>query len=307
LANTNLSYRYNSELESGGFAGLRPVLPLRNYELTEINRRILNTATGNTTFELDATMQVNSSIVSPFIDVSRMGVLTIANKINNLGLSNTGITIANTGSGYANSTDVSVTISGGGGSGATAVANVVSNTINAVYITDPGFGYTSTPTITVTAGSGGGSGAQVIYNGETDASGGNAISRYITRRVTLTDGFDSGDLRVYLNAYKPSGTNVHVYFKILSASDPDLFVEKNWQLMTQVGNENFLSLTENDFRELLFAPGQNGIPDNQVSYTSRDTSYSTFRTFAIKIVLSSESLGIVPKVRDLRAIALPAG
>ena len=306
IANTALEYRFNSEIKSGGFAGLEPVTSLDNYEITS-SERTLKTATGNTTFSLQTTMRTNNSAVSPMIDISRMGLLAIENRINNLGLSNSGIVIANTGSGYANSNDVIVTISGGNGSGATAVANVVANTIDAVYIVDSGSGYTTTPTITITPGSGGGANASILYTGETSSSGGNSLAKYITRRVTLADGFDSGDLRVYLTANKRSGTNIHVYFKILSSSDPDLFDEKPYQLMTQVGNANYISLNESDYRELLFAPGENGVPSNSVSYVSGDTAYSSFRTFAIKIVMSSQTTAIVPKIRDLRAIALPAG
>jgi hypothetical protein len=123
----------------------------------------------------------------------------------------------------------------------------------------------------------------------------------------LADGFDSADLRVYLTANKQSGTNVHVYYKVLSASDPSLFEEKSWQLMTQIGNSNYVSPNASDYRELLFAPGTNGIPDNQISYATESTVYNTFRTFAIKIVMSSQRTGLVPKIKDLRAIALPAG
>jgi hypothetical protein len=183
----------------------------------------------------------------------------------------------------------------------------VSNTVNAVYITNAGSGYTSSPTITLTPGSGGGANAVVTYVGETEKAGGNGTARYMTRRVTLADGFDSGDLRVYLFANKPSGTNVYVYYKILSASDPEVFNDKKWQLMTELGNSNFVSLNDTDYRELTFAPGQNGVADNSVSYTAGNTAFTTFRSFAIKIVMTSSTKGIVPKIKDLRAIALPAG
>jgi hypothetical protein len=183
----------------------------------------------------------------------------------------------------------------------------VSNTVNAVYITNAGSGYTSSPTITLTPGSGGGANAVVTYIGETEKSGGNATARYMTRRVTLADGFDSGDLRVYVTANKPAGTNIYVYYKILSASDPGVFDDKSYQLMTELGNANFVSLNENDDRELTFAPGVNGIANNSVSYTSAGTAFTTFRTFAIKIVMSSSNTGIVPRIKDMRAIALPAG
>ena len=246
-------------------------------------------------------------MISPSIDITRTGIIAIGNRINNLELSNADIVISNVGSGYANSSDVTVTISGGGGSGATAVANVVSNTINAVYITNGGTGYTSSPTITISAGSGGGSGAVVTYNGETEKNGGNADARYVTRRVTLADGFESGDLRVYMTAHKPAGTNIYVYYKIQSASDSDLFDDKKWQLMTQVGNENYFSINDTDFRELTFAPGSNGIPDNAVSYVSGSTAYTQFKTFAIKVVMTSGNKSVVPRMRDFRAIAFPSG
>jgi hypothetical protein len=308
MTNTSISYQFNSELASGGFAGLKQISPFKNYELNGLNEtRVLSPTSGNSTFVLQGSLTTLSTAVSPMIDVSRIGLIAIKNRINNLELSNSDIVISNTGSGYANSSDVTVTISGGGGSGATAVANVVSNTINAVYITSGGSGYTSSPTITITPGAGGGTNAAVSYIGENSSSGGNATARYMTRRVTLADGFDSGDLRVYLNANKQSGTNIYVYYKILSASDPDLFVNKKWQLMTQITNSNYSSPNDVDYRELTFAPGSNGVPSNQISYDTGNTIYATFRSFAIKIVMTSERDNLVPKVKDLRVIAIPAG
>jgi hypothetical protein len=98
-----------------------------------------------------------------------------------------------------------------------------------------------------------------------------------------------------------------VYYKLLSISDPDVFEDKNYQLMAQLDNANFVSTNYNDYREIKFAPGVNDVANNSISYSSGTTSYSNFRTFAIKIVLSGESTTDVPKVRDFRAIALPAG
>jgi hypothetical protein len=128
----------------------------------------------------------------------------------------------------------------------------------------------------------------------------------MTRRVTLADGFDSGDLRVYLTGFKPSGSNIHVYYKILSASDSDTFDTKDYQLMTEIGNNNFVSLTNNDYRELVFAPGILGAANNSVTYTTSTSSFNSFKTFSIKIVMVGTNTTNVPKVRDVRAVALPA-
>ena len=68
------------------------------------------------------------------------------------------ITITNGGSGF--STVPTITISGGGGTGATASASVFNGIIQTVTITNIGSGYTTSPTVTVTGG--GGSGAVLV-------------------------------------------------------------------------------------------------------------------------------------------------
>jgi hypothetical protein len=272
-------------------------------------QRVLNATTGNNTFVVRASMNTINSDITPVIDTSRFGGLFVDNTINNLPLLNSGFVISNTGSGYANSADVTVTISPPTGSGAQAlaVANVTANVITGITLTYEGSGYKESPTIVITPGSGGGSGAVVTYSGEDKKSGGNAKARYITRKVTLADGFDSGDLRVYLTGYKPSGSNILVYAKLLSKSDPENFDDKNWQLLTELGNAGFVSLNNTDYRELTFAPGTNGAANNSISYTSGSTAYNSFRTFAVKVVMTGSDSTNVPKVRDLRVIALPSG
>jgi hypothetical protein len=62
------------------------------------------------------------------------------------------------GSGY--SSPPTVTVSGGGGSGAAVTANLSGGTVTTYTITNAGSGYTSNPTITVSGG--GGSGAVAV-------------------------------------------------------------------------------------------------------------------------------------------------
>jgi hypothetical protein len=308
LANTNLNYEFDSQALTGDYVGYKAIEPLIDYEMRDgSGTRALIPDAGNTTFILRSTMATASGEVSPFIDVTRLGFLSVHNQINNLELSDEDIVLVSGGSGYANSADVSVTITGGGGSSATAEANVANGVITSIDIVDPGFGYNGTPIITITPGSGGGSGAEAIVIGENGKRGGPAKARYISRRVTLNDGFDSGDIRVYLTAYKPVASNIYVYVKLLSNADPDIFDDKEWILLTQLGNANFVSINDRDYRELTFAPGTNGIAANEISYTSNNVVYDTFRTFAVKIVMSGESSVDVPKIRDLRVIAIPAG
>ena len=308
IAATSLSYQFNSKIaSSGASAGFKAITSTKDYAMNDGSGRRLIIGGANNSFVVRGTMATTDPAVSPVIDTTRFGIIAVENIINNLPLQNNGFTIVSGGSGYANSADVTVAITGGNGTGATAAATVAGGIVTAVTLTNAGSGYTTSPTITLTPGSGGGSGASVTYNGEDKKSSGNADVRYMTRKVTLADGFDSGDLRVYLTAYQPSGSSIDVYYKLLSQSDPDEFDDKNYQLMTQLGNENFISANENDYRELTFAPGVSGSANNAVFYTSGSTSYRSFRTFAIKIVMSGTSTVDVPKIRDFRSIALPEG
>ena len=82
--------------------------------------------------------------------------------------------------------------------------------------------------------------------GETNANSGSALARYITRTLTLADGQDAEDIRVRLNAYKPSTTGISVYYKILNSQDSDAFADRDWFLMNQTTVSTVLSSSENE-------------------------------------------------------------
>ena len=182
--------------------------------------------------------------------------------------------------------------------------------------------YTTTPTINLFASaaqSAGGylgnmcvgtsaNGASIIINGEDKKVGGNCKARYITRRVTLADNFESGDLRVYLTAYRPVNTDINVYYKILSRNDTQNFDDGQWQLMTMINSgDSTYSQLRSDVYEYTFAPGTNNTANGYVTYTSTNgQKYTSFSQFAIKIVLTTTDKTAVPFVSDMRALALPA-
>lgn len=331
LGNTSISYSFNSEKSTGGMAGYQSIIPLENYEMNDgSGRRVLNPTTGNNTFIVKATLSTTNPDISPLIDSSRMDIIAVENLINNMPLTNDTIIIANTGSLFPHDGFYELDVSGGGGSGAAVYANVVGGQISRTWVGNGGSGYTTSPTInlfasTVTTAGGltgasgytgnmivgpsaNANGASIVINGEDAKIGGNGKTRYMTRSVTLADGFESGDLRVYLTAYRPPGTNIYVYYKILSSSDPDKFDDKNYQLMTELtGTNNFASTNTFDYRELTFAPGINNQANNSVTYTSGSASFDRFKTFAIKVVMAGTDTVDVPKIRDLRAVALPRG
>ena len=314
---TNLNYRYQSTLLNGTATSDTVINPGKFGTPTQ-NDIYLNDGKGqrkldantDTSFILTATLSSSDSSVSPIISDSGLSVYAIKWDINNAELSNSMITLASGGSGYHSNTTVTVSAPDtSSGVQATASANISGGVVQSVWFTSNGSGYLTTPTITVTDPTPGtpGSGASVYVVGETSKSGGNITAKHITKTVTLDQGFDSGDLNVYLTAYRPVNTDIDVYYKILNRNDTQNFDDGNWQLMTKTKNsESKYSQSRNDVIEYTFAPGTDGVDQGYVSYTSTTGQvYTNFYQFAIKIALTSSEHTFVPFVDDLRVIALP--
>lgn len=70
---------------------------------------------------------------------------------------------------------------------------------------------------------------------------GSALVKYISKSVTLADGLDAEDLKFYVTAYKPSGTSVLVYAKILSNDDATSFNDRDWTLLSQTTESGLFS------------------------------------------------------------------
>ena len=141
-----------------------------------------------------------------------------------------------------------------------------------------------------------------LSTNEDATAGGDATARYITRRVTLKDGFDATDLQVSLVANRQAGSSIKVYYKVLSQFDTEVFDNRPWTLMTE-GTQEINSVSGSDdiseYLELEFNPsGAN------TTYTVGSVSYDSFKTFAIKIVMNSNDTTKVPLIKDLRVVAL---
>jgi len=231
--------------------------------------------------------------------------------INNCELANSLISIVDGGSSY-NVSNTTVAVSaptGKNGQQAYAAAEITDGEITKIYFTNTGSGYIETPTITIDVASGAATGASAIIAGETSTDGGPAATRYITKKVVLDAGFDSGDLNVYLTAYRPPNTDILVYYKILNRNDTQSFDDSSWQLMNKTKNTDTLySKTRDTLHEFTFAPGTGGVDQGYVSYVSKNDNqtYNTFNQFAIKIVLVTTDKTIVPYLTDMRCIALPS-
>jgi hypothetical protein len=147
-------------------------------------------------------------------------------------------------------------------------------------------------------------------------SGGSAKARYITRKVTLAEGQDAEDIRVYLTAYKPATGEVSVYYKVLHREDSDTFADSRWIPMTQTTSTTTVSDSQSteDFREYIYdvptysntsKSGANTTNSSILEYRNTASArFVGFKYFAIKIVLTNSTSSNPPRVRDLRVIAL---
>lgn len=83
---------------------------------------------------------------------------------------------------------------------------------------------------------------------------GNAIAKYISKKITLADGQDAEDLRVYLTAFKPQNTDIRVYARLHNSLDSEAFDVKDWSLLELTTPRTLLSNASNpnDFIELSY-------------------------------------------------------
>lgn len=146
---------------------------------------------------------------------------------------------------------------------------------------------------------------------------GDSWARYISKPVTLADRQDAEDFLLYLTAYRPAATDVLVYVKFLSAQDPGTLDSKVWTKL-ELENSSLRSSSANslDWKEFVYrlpvsATGVNPttsadrLVDGPLRYVdSTGAIYETYKSFVVKIVLLSSNKVYVPKVNDIRALAL---
>lgn len=116
-----------------------------------------------------------------------------------------------------------------------------------------------------------------------------SLSRYITKTIVLDDLVSATDLRVILDVNQPFGTKVQVFAKTLESTDVGDFDSRNY--VELLANTTLTSSGSNKFTELTYSPSDSDV-------------LGEFKAFSIKIVLHTSDEFVVPKVRNMRVIAL---
>lgn len=86
----------------------------------------------------------------------------------------------------------------------------------------------------------------VSIDSEVSPVGGKAISRHISKKVTFAPGRYAEDVRVYMTAYRPIGTDLKVYVRVHNAADPEAFDDKAWTPLDYTVNGSKYSSARND-------------------------------------------------------------
>lgn len=149
---------------------------------------------------------------------------------------------------------------------------------------------------------------------EASTQGGQLFNKYISKIVTLADYQDAEDMNVFLTAYRPPDTDVKVWMKLLNGEDSDPMTQKVWIEMEKSygGDVTYSSIAnKNDFKEYKYLlPAQTlttgGLDANGIfTYkNSADVQFTTFKSFQIKVGLLANNSAVIPRVADLRTIAL---
>lgn len=131
-------------------------------------------------------------------------------------------------------------------------------------------------------------------------------ARYVSKTVELAEDLDAEDINVIVTGYKPLGSDIKVYIKPQNAVDSASFDAIDWiELELFEGKGVFSSDTNlRDFREYRYRVSSTNLTGGVLQYTSTAGTFEGFRTFAIKIALTSPNNYSVPKLKDYRAIAL---
>jgi len=151
-------------------------------------------------------------------------------------------------------------------------------------------------------------------SGETGEFGA-ALSKYISKKVELADGLDATDVRTFLTAYRPPGTDLKVYVKVQSSTDPRRFVDVEWTELTPKSETNEFSSSADryDYREIEYELGTTAKTAGQGAWLNNgviryiDTNggiHNSYKYFAVKIVMTSTSHNVVPRIADMRTLAL---
>ena len=302
FANTNINYSYKTAQLAGTVyakdsswnsyqLGSNVVMPAR--KTLDIQ--------DPTTLRVRCAMRTSNRDISPVIDLNRLSTVLIKNIVNNNSRSENNETLATVTSVGATLTEVTVETSPAHGFIAGDNVFVYANQTNEVNGLVTISSVPSTTTFKYSRFDGGGvvtgtaQSNTALPQGGTVTRNAQALSRYITRKVTLNADFYSTDLKAFFLANIPAECSVIPYYRVTSLSDP-ILEDNDWIPMTleTVGTPNSAGFAEYKYKT----------PYTVSSNTAALSTGELYGTFSVKLVMLSSNHVKVPQIKDLRVLAL---
>ena len=252
LPGTNIKYEIKTADSS--FTVDEDYTEIKNYERFVLpSRKQISTSADETSnsfksLQVRATLSTTNRYVSPYIDAEKTDFAISRNVINNslsTAVDGTVEYASGTSVVFGTGTDFASDVFAGEyvNFGNDQYRRIQSITNNNFLTVSTNFTASNTAAQTIT-----------IRNEENPSGPYSSESRYITRIVTLNDGFEAADLVVYLNVNRPPGTGIRVYGKFLNENDTDNFDDKFYTLMSLDGTETFTLDTTQYVEEKYIVP-----------------------------------------------------
>jgi hypothetical protein len=306
---TELTYDMNIADNAKTFTGLQPVPDNGNVYFDERKYvySIHNQPSQGYSAQLQATMVSYNPFVSPMIDAERVSLCMIANRIDNLtedlvneaafddrtavsantniSFDTTNDTIETTDSATRDLFDTLdlgkyITVSGAANAGNNAKYQIIDylndGTTAKIYVDGNLTTEAASSAVTIVQ--------HEKFIGDIAPTGATNASQYITRRFALEN--PSTAIKILYEMNRPAGVTVDVYYKALTDGQ-----EKDWDSIVWTKSETELS----------------DAPDEGEVYRERThlvEGLSEFSAVAVKFVFKSGNTAYVPKIKNLRVIAL---
>lgn len=123
------------------------------------------------------------------------------------------------------------------------------------------------------------------------AGNGLADARHITSKVTFANNRFAEDVRMYMTAYRPTGTDIQVYAKLQNSSDSETFDEKSWTPLTYVDNGANYSSTEDETNLIEY---ELGLPEYSPTANTLAGTFTSNGTNIIEYSTTDANTHILP-------------
>lgn len=89
-----------------------------------------------------------------------------------------------------------------------------------------------------------------------------AESKHISTKVNFANNKFAEDIRVFMTAYRPTGTNINVYTRVHNSADSDAFDDRAWSPLEYKENKERFSSKDNQFDYVEYELGLSPFPES---------------------------------------------